>query len=145
MFPVVFHLIIALLDYTLDKVEENNKEDNLEVYRSIIKKQEEIKKQVNDYKRTNINDKGGFKEIQANLLEMFRKEGNEFIPKFQKEVEEDGKFSVQKFFQLVFSVLLVIGLVQFVFFGSPEQPPNPTDAPFATKGPKVKRSKGTKY
>ena len=46
MFPVVFHLIIALLDYTLDKVEENNKEDNLEVYRSIIKKQEEIKKKT---------------------------------------------------------------------------------------------------
>ena len=38
MFPLVFHLIIAIMDYTLDKVDENKKEDNLEVYKGIIKK-----------------------------------------------------------------------------------------------------------
>ncbi len=76
--------------------------------------------------RTSINDKEAFKDIQVRLLEMFKKEGNEFIPKFQKEIEEDGKFTVQKFVQLVFTVLLFIGLFQYVFLGTPEQPEPPS-------------------
>ena len=89
MFPLVFHFIILILDYTLDKIDYSKIEDKLDVYKSILKKQTDLKQQINEYKRNKMGDMEAFKGIQNNLLEMFRKEGNEFIPKFQKEAEEE--------------------------------------------------------
>ena len=43
MFPLVFHFIILIFDYTLDKIDVSAIEDKLDVYKGILKKQTELK------------------------------------------------------------------------------------------------------
>lgn len=121
MFPVLFQFVILFLDYTIDKVDPTSMAADKEApYKNILKKQREVLTKIQEYKSKPAKSLDEFKEIYCEIVSMANKEGNDFIPAVQQDAEEEEKFSAVKFVRLLFGIMMLISLAQFIFFGGAE-------------------------
>eukprot|EP00347_Sterkiella_histriomuscorum_P006408 403352880 len=126
LFPLIFQLIVLLMDYSLDSVDPNTQLSNKDqVYENILKRQKQIMAQIDAFKNKQHKSVDEFKVLYSELNDMARKEGNDFIPAIQEEADAEQSWSFAKLVRTILGILMMVSLFQLVFLGGPQAPQPP--------------------